>query len=201
MITVQLQLKDERLNGLAWLCSSSTHMQQHRCTTAARSTQQQIVHDNRTATIKDAQLTEWLAWFCFVDNKYAAHCCALQHAARSRLYMITIQPQSKMYSWKRMVGMAPLIQQRTARTAVVLLTQQIVYMIATATKQRCTAGMNGWHGSAHSAMHHAAAHCSTTARSRLYMITVQLQSKMHGWNEWLAWLCSFSMHTCSSALL
>jgi hypothetical protein len=25
-----------------------------------------------------------------------------------------------------------------------------------------------------------------------YMITVQLQSKMYGWNEWLAWLCSFS---------
>jgi hypothetical protein len=34
---------------------------------------------------------------------------------------------------------------------------------------------------------HAAADC-------VYMITVQLQSKMHSWNEWLAWFCSSSTH-------
>jgi hypothetical protein len=47
---------------------------------------------------------------------------------------------------------------------------------------------------------HAAAHCcSTTAQQDVYM-TVQLQTKIYSWNEWLAWLCSFS-NACSSRLL
>jgi hypothetical protein len=102
--------------------------------------------------------------------------------------------------------------------------------------------MNGWHGSAHSAMHtcssalpvlqhaadcvhdnctatikdaltgmngvdllelsmhHAAAHCWYCSTQQMCTtITVQLQSKMYSWNEWLAWLCSCSaMHMCSS---
>jgi hypothetical protein len=32
----------------------------------------------------------------------------------------------------------------------------------------------------------------------VHMITVQLQSKMYSWNEWLAWLCLFSNAHASS---
>jgi hypothetical protein len=55
MITVQLQSKMHGWNE--WLAYSAllsnAHAAAHRCSTTARS---RLVHDNRTATIKDAQL-------------------------------------------------------------------------------------------------------------------------------------------------
>jgi hypothetical protein len=85
-----------------------------------------------------------------------------------------------------MVGMAlphPACTQQQ-RTAVVLQhAADCVHDNRTAANQRCTAGMNGWHGL-------LAEQCTTRQRTAValltqqivYMITAQPQSKMHGWN-------------------
>jgi hypothetical protein len=72
--------------------------------------------------------------------------------------------------------------------AVVLQPQQIVYMITVQLNQRCTAGLNGWHGSARSAMHmrQRTAAVLQHAADCVHMITVQPQSRctagMNGWH-------------------
>jgi hypothetical protein len=85
------------------------------------------------------------------------------------------------------------------RTAVALQhAADCAYDNRTATTQRCTAGMKV--GMALLIQH---AHAAATAvppqhaarSSRLCMITVQPQSKMHSWNEWLAWFCLLITNT------
>jgi hypothetical protein len=82
-------------------------------------------------------------------------------------HTITVQPikdaQPGMNGWlDRLLSM----QLIAAAAPAVAPTQQTVYMITARYNQRCTTGMNGWHGSAYSASHAAAHRCSTTARSR-----------------------------------
>jgi hypothetical protein len=82
-----------------------------------------------------------------------------------------------------------LMQQRTA---VVRSAADCVHDNLPATTMMQSWKLNGWYGSKYSANA-----CSSTAvhhstQQIVYMITAQLQSKIHSWNEWLAWLCSFS---------
>jgi hypothetical protein len=78
------------------------------CTTAVRSTQQR--YDNRTATNQRCQLNEWLA---------GPPRCSAMHTAQQRtasstmltqqiVYMITVQLQTKMYSWNEWLRYALL---------------------------------------------------------------------------------------------
>jgi hypothetical protein len=66
--------------------------------------------------------------------------------------------------------------------------------------------MAGWHGSTFeqcTAMRlQRTVIIATAAADYYYMITVQLQTKMYSWTEWLAWLCLLSnahaTHCCNA---
>jgi hypothetical protein len=61
-------------------CTQTAHALQYYST-------QQIVHDNRTATIKDARLDEWLAWLSFSNAHMQQRTAVVLQRVRSRLVL------------------------------------------------------------------------------------------------------------------
>jgi hypothetical protein len=101
-----------------------------------------------------------------------------------------------------MVGMVCLLRQCTHAAALLCTTrtqQIVVHDNCTATKQDA-AGMNGWHGSAHSAMHtYGSARMILQHAANCVMISTTATIKIPEWLAWIAYVeCACSTR---SALL
>jgi hypothetical protein len=84
-------------------------------------------------------------------------------------YMITVQPQSKMHSWNEWLAWLCLLLSNAhmqQRTAVVPQHAADCAIHNRTANQRCTAGMNGWHGSAHS-------QCTIRSSTLLYYLAAR----------------------------